>query len=436
MTLTLPNGSAIRKALNDGLTRWSQNDELAFASELIGRIIDDFPRRQPTSEDERASQLMMQEIFEALGLETRFHDFEFNDSLYANLALHFAVGTLGSAVGWVWPLGAFALHTLAAGSYWADSRRRGYILRRLLGFKPSQNLLATLPAEGEPKLRIVIGGHADAAFTGFLFSPWAIKHFSSELPAPFGFMKRSLAVATRAEAFLAGTSLLRTFVGPLALPLRPVEAVLAIPSFVAFLLGLDVALRDKIVPGANDNLSAVAALPILAARLAAKKRKDVEIVFVVTGCEEASLGGGDALARDMEGVWDKERTVFLGLDSITNGDLTYLDVEGEVVKTPIPQWIRETAEATVKSDDAFAGVRPFEVPVGGSDAAAFLARGWDAVCLTCVDPEIGAPRQYHQITDDLEHLEMDKLTMAFDFAEALTEAIIARKLGEEPSGPA
>ncbi len=429
MALDLANGSAVANALRKGLKRWSKEDELAFAQELIGKIIDEFPRRQPTSQDERDSQLLMKEIFEALGLKTELHEFEFNDNLYANLVLHFGLGTLGSLVGGLSPQLAFALHSLVAGSYWADSRRKGYVLRRLLGFKPSQNILATLPAESKPKLRIVIGGHADAAFTGFLFSPWAIQHFTGDMPKQLEFIKRSLALATRTEAALAATSLIRSFIGPFGLPLRPLELLLSLPSFIAFLLALDVVIRDKVVPGANDNLTAGVALPILAARLAAKKHNDVEIVFLVTGCEEASLGGADALIRDKSDQWDKDSTVFLALDSLTNGELHFLDVEGEVVKTPIPQWLRDVTQETIASNEAFSDIKGFEVPVGGSDAASWLARGRDAIALTCVDSSIGAPRHYHQPTDDLEHLEIDKLPLAFDFAEALTEAIIRRKLG-------
>jgi len=373
--------------------------------------------------------MIMKEEFEKLGLSTSVHDFEFNDSLYKNLALHFGLGVLGSAVSGVAPLLGLALHLGPAASYWAESTRRGYYLRRLFEFKPSHNVLAVMPAREKPALRLVFAAHADAAFTGILFHPWVMRFFTKDPPAFLKFTQRSLALATRTQASLAGFDLLRMVFGPLTLPLRPVEALLTVPSLLALLLNLQVVLRNEIVPGAMDDLSGLAALPLLVKRFKGRKRRDVEIVFAVTGCEEASLGGGDALARDMDGKWDKDRTVIIGLDGLANGDLNYLSVEGEVVRTPIPGWLDETVRETAASDPKFAEVKGFEVPVGGSDVAAFLARDWEGVCLACVDHSIGAPRHYHMPDDTPANLEADKVVYSVDFAEKLARAIIRRRLG-------
>ncbi|NOZ02403.1 MAG: Zn-dependent exopeptidase M28 [Deltaproteobacteria bacterium] len=411
------------------LTRGQEAD---YVDGLVSRIVRECPRRQPTSEDELRGHLIMRGEFDKLGLDTRFHHFRFNDNLYKNLALHFGLGVLGTMVSGVAPMAGFALHLGPSASYWADSTRRGYYLRRLFEFKPSQNLLAVLPAEGEPALRIVLAAHIDAAFTGLLFDPKVLNRFTREPPAFLSFTKRSLAMATRTQASLAGFDLLRAVFGPiLTLPLRPIETLLTIPSALAFALNLQVLIRNEIVPGAMDDLSGVAALPLLARRLAKRKRRDVEIVLAVTGCEEASLGGADALARDMEGVWDKDRTVIIGLDGICNGDLRFLEIEGEVVKTPVPAWLGETVRKVAASEPRFAEVTGFEVPVGGSDVAAFLARGWQGVCLACVDPEIGAPRHYHQPSDSPENLETDKIIYSIDFTEKLVRAVIRRRLARK-----
>lgn len=412
----------------------SQADELQYISKLIGRIVRECPRRKPTSEDERRSQMIVKEEFEKLGLAAREHSFEFNDNLYANIALHFGLGTLGTLLGGLLPPVGLAMHSLAAGSYWAESTRRGYLLRRLFPFKPSQNIVSILPARGEPALRIVFVVHADAAFTGLLFDPAVVKRFSGDLPPRLRFIKRSMALATHTQFALAGCDLMRTMLGPLGfltLPLRPFEAILTIPAFLAFILNMQIVLRNEIVPGANDDLSGVAALPVLARRLARKKGsfKEIEFVFVVTGCEEASLGGADALAKDMRGVWDRDRTVIIGLDGLSMGDLNYLEVEGEVVKTPIPAWLSDVLSKTAASEPKYSEVKGFEVPVGGSDVAAFLAHGWDGVCLSCVDHEIGAPRNYHVPEDTPENLDVDKVLYSIDFAERLTEAIVKRRLG-------
>ncbi len=401
-----------------------------YIKNLIERIVRECPRRQPTSEDERRAQMIMTEEFEKLGLSSEVEPFHFNDNLYANIALHFGLGTLGTAVSGLIPPAGLFLHLLAGSSYWADSTRRAYVLRRLFPFRPSQNILATMPARDEPALRIVFLAHADAAFTGLLFDPKRIRRFVGGEGGESRLPKRLLALTTRTQFALAGFDLLRVFLGPLTWPLRPVEALLTAPAFIAFALNMQVVLKNEIVPGANDDLSGVAALPVLARRLAVGKHPDVEYVFGVTGCEEASMGGADALARAKEGIWDRERTVIIGLDSLANGDLLFLEVEGEVVKTPIPGWLGRVVRDTAASEPRFAEVTGFEVPVGGSDVAVFLARGWDGVCLTCVDPEIGAPQHYHMPSDSPENLDVDKVLYSIDFAEKLTNSIIEHRLGQ------
>ena len=367
------------------------------------------------------------EELERLGLETRVEPFTFNDDLYGNVALHFGIGSLGTAVSGLSPHLGFVLHLLAGVSYWADSTRRGYLLRRLLRFRPSQNVLATLPAEGEPALRVVLIAHADAGPTGLLYNPRIVRLLTGALPKPLAFMERSLAVATWSQFVLAALDLTRIVLGPAGVVVRPVEHVVNLPGLIAAVVAAEVSLRREIVPGANDNLSGVAALPVLAARLAESKRPDVELVFVVSGCEEASLGGADALAKAMASRWDRERTVILGLDSLANGDLVYLHPEGEVVPTPVPTWLIGAVEEVAVASGVTVG--SYQPPVGGSDVAAFMANGYDGLCLVGIDPELGAPRHNHLPTDVPENLDMNALMSAIDFAEQLVGHIVSHRLG-------
>jgi hypothetical protein len=64
---------------------------------------------------------------------------------------------------------------------------------------------------------------------------------------------------------------------------------------------------------------------------------------------------------------------------------------------------------------------------------AFLFRGWEAVCLVCFDPAIGAPHHYHLPSDSPENLDLDKVLYSTDFAHKLIEGIVTRRLGT-PSG--
>jgi hypothetical protein len=414
----------------EGTPRLLIGDERAYVFDLISKICREAPSRQPCSQGERHAHALMKREFERLGLPTRVHEFTFNDNLYANLLLHFGLGNLGTLISPVAPALALALHLGAATSYWAESTRRAYLLRRLFRWKPSRNVLGVLPATtSRPALRVVLLAHVDAAFTGWLFEPSAIHRFTANMPRALKFLEHGLTAATYGNFALAGADLLRVLFGPLTLPLRPVEHLLNLPGLIATILNLQVVLKGQIVPGANDDLSGVAALPVLAQRLAATKRPEVEVVLVAVGCEETSLGGADALVRDMGHVWSRDDTVFLALDGITNGDLRWLKDEGEIVPRPTPAWIKDTLAQVAASEARFQGVTGFTVPVGGSDIGAVLAHGWDGVCLACVDPSIGAPRHYHLPTDTPENLDLDQLMASIDFAEKLVDAMVLRRLG-------
>jgi len=74
-------------------------------------------------------------------------------------------------------------------------------------------------------------------------------------------------------------------------------------------------------------------------------------------------------------------------------------------------------------------VGSYQPPVGGSDVAAFMANGYDGLCLVGIDPELGAPRHNHLPTDVPENLDMNALMSAIDFAEQLVGHIVSHRLG-------
>jgi acetylornithine deacetylase/succinyl-diaminopimelate desuccinylase-like protein len=406
-------------------------DERAYVRRLIETVVDACPRRQATSDDERRAHRLVQDEFRKLGLDSRLEAFRFNDNLYANLALHFGIGTAGSLVSGLSPFLGFVMHALAGTSYFLDSTRRSFVLRRLLPFKPSQNLIVTLPAERGPELRLVFLAHIDAAFTGILFDPRSrliLVSSPERLPPGLRFLGRTLAVPTYSQFLLASIDLLGMCLGPLSLPLMPLTALLSVPGLLAFLMNLQIVVRNEVVPGANDNLSGVAGLALLARRLEPVKPESVELVFVITGAEEASLGGAQALVEEHRDSWDRERTVAIGLDGIANGELRYFE-EGEVWPAPVPAWIEEIIAGISAAEPRFSTVRRFLIPSGGTDVLPFLMKGYDGVSFGCVDPAFQSPRHYHQPSDTPENLDPDDVVHAVDFAERFAKAVIRHRTG-------
>jgi len=396
--------------------------EAEKALTLIASLIEACPRRAPTSDDERRAQELLRAAYIEAGLDAELIPFYFSQNLYANLALHFGVSTLASLIAPKRPALALGMHLTAGLSYLMDSTREGFFLRRLFDFRRSQNLVATLPAKtAAPRLRVVFVAHADAAYTGTLFESWFVDRFASKPGSP---LYKSLKIATYSVFGLATLDLAQLVSRRRIAGLNVARALFTIPSLAATLLNLEIVARDEIVPGANDNLSGAVGGLLLANRLINECPDDVEVVFVTTGCEEASLGGADALASYMRNQWSTDNTVIIGIDGFSNGDLRYFE-EGEVVPIPLDPRLTEIVERVAAADERFSDMERFVVPVGGTDCVPFARRGYSAVCIGCVDPALGAPRHYHQRTDTVEHLDGALIVRCVDYVHALFNELCA-----------
>ena len=376
------------------------------------------PRRLTGTPTEKAAQELLGKEVEALGFTLDWRPFRFTQSIYFGLMAHFGLATLGTVLAFWWPWAGLLLHAFVALSYTLESTRHGLLLRSLFPQIDSQNLLATLKAKAPLRKRLVLIAHADAAFTGLLFDPRLIKLATRQPPKGLGYLKKQLGVGTATVALLAvldALTLSDGWTAPYGL-----FCALTIPSFISFALNLDVVLRNRVVPGAADNLSGCTACVELAHRLGSNLPDDVELVIVFSGAEEAGTGGALRLSQQLEqsGEWRREDTVVLGLDTLSNGELRYLE-EGEIFPVAVPAELVAALEATNAELPGHKPVTRYVIPSGATDVLPFLARGWRAVSLTCIDPELGAPRHYHRPTDTWTNIDEAQLGASIDWAEKL-----------------
>ena len=395
--------------------------EAAFALDFVARVLAEAPVRRPTSADERRAHELTRDAYKALGVGVALEPFRFNENLYATIALHMGAAVLGSLVAKRSPRLGFALHGIAALSYALDSSRKAFLLRRLFPFKDSQNVVATLPSVGPMRLRIVFVSHGDAAFTGFVFHPEFVRRFGSR-GGPLG---KPMQASTAAAALLAGIDLL-SIAGASGRAIDWARRALTFAPLVAFALNADVTLRDRIVPGASDNLSGVAGGLLLAKRFLASPLPGVELVFVTTGCEEAGLGGAQALAESRDSAWSRTNTIVIAIDGLSGGAL-HTFREGEVFPIEVPRHLDDAVDHVRASDPRFRDVTPYTIPVGGTDVVPFAKLGFDGISVGRIDPELHTPRNYHLPTDTLEHMDPAEIVESVDFVEALARELARRR---------
>ncbi|MCU0654381.1 MAG: M28 family metallopeptidase [Polyangiaceae bacterium] len=386
------------------------NDVVATLHWLAGLA----PTRLTGTPDEERVQKAIAGRLERRGYQVSWHPFAFPPHIYGSLALHFGLALLLAGLAGAWPLAAGVGHLIVAFSFFSEAVLRRHVLRGLWPEVQSRNLLATLPAEGAPRRRIVLLAHVDSAFTGLMFHPPILKAIAKPPPSFLPFLKKQLLLPLVCVLLLAAIELLQTG-APVWL-----RVALCIPVALVFLLNAEVVLRNQVVPGAADNLSGCAAQIVLAEAWADEAPGDVEVVFAFTGAEEAGTGGAAHLARTMG--WDPKITEVLVLDTLSNGELFVLE-EGELFRVPIPPSLFQEARLAAL-DVGLPPPEPYAVPAGATDALPFLVEGYRAMALTCLDREQHAPRNYHHPLDTADRVDPDQLRASTRLA-----AQLLRRLG-------
>ena len=393
--------------------------------QLIRRIADECPQRKPTSRDEHRAQVILRAQLRRLHGVATWHRFRFNRNLYVVLALHFGLATLAACLFFVSPLWAAALHLLIAVSYTADSNRYGYWLRSLLPKGTASNLVVTFAARSALRRRVVVTAHADAAPTGWIFQQWFSGLGSVEkAPKILRTLARPLLIAVVGLVAVAAIEI-HAWSTAKSLPQFPLAFYGFSFYFVVLtVLNLQIIWKNKTVAGANDNLSGCAALTVLAQRLTLDQPDDVEYVFVVTACEEAGTGGAWALARELRGTWEADKTDIVVLDSIGGGELCLFQ-EGEMIPWRIPAHLLQAARSAAADDERFAKLFLFPLPAGATDALPFLAQNFAALGVGRIDRRIGTPLHYHLPSDTPDTLNYEQVVETIDYVELLAHRLVS-----------
>lgn len=385
------------------------------------------PTRLTGTEGERAAHDAIAERLERTGGGTRYEverrPFRFPRHIYGSLALHFglalalAAAPLVGAPGWVAAIG----HLVVAFSFYSEAVRRRHVLRKLWPSVRTRNLLVTRRATAPLRRRVVLLAHVDSAFTGLMFHPPILKWIAAPPPRALPFLGKQLLLPFASLFALAAVELLGVAPGWITL-------ALSVPALLVFVINAEIVVRNQPVPGAADNLTGCAALVALAEAWAERDvPDDVELVFAFTGAEEAGTGGAAHLARTMG--WERERTAVFALDTLSNGRLFMLE-EGELFRVPIPGALAAEVRGAAR-DAGLPEPARYPVPAGGTDALPFLVEGYDALALTCIDPEQHAPRNYHHPDDTADRVDPAQLRDSTRLADRL----LARLLAAEADGP-
>ncbi len=369
-------------------------------------------RRAGTAAEREAAHWLAERLSRA-GAPARVEEVDFLDG-YAALLLPLGLVGVGAGAAALAGRGRRVAATLAlaATACLVDDVSNGpRVWRHLTGRrKRTWNVLAEA---GDPagERTVVITAHHDAAPTGRVFDqsfqrwlarrfPAVVQRTDTALPLWWPVVAGPLLVA--AGASLRSRGLVSVGTGLAA-------AVIALAADVA---------RSPVVPGANDNLSAVAALVALAERLGAENPRGARVLLVSCGAEEVLQGGIYGFAERHFPHLDIARTWFVNLDTIGSPELLLVEGEG-------PFWMEDYCDPGFRELIAATAERlgrPVRRGVrarASTDAVIPSRAGYPTATFASWEPDTKLLSNYHLMSDTPENLRFDTVARAVDIVAAV-----------------
>jgi Zn-dependent M28 family amino/carboxypeptidase len=173
--------------------------------------------------------------------------------------------------------------------------------------------------------------------------------------------------------------------------------------------------RSPTVPGANDNLTAVAVIVALAEALAARPVEGLRVQLVSVGAEEVLQGGIYGYCERHLAAMDREKTFFLNVETVGGPSLALLEGEGCVVMEdyfdrPFRDLIGEIARR--EGIPLRRGMRART----STDSVVPSRMGVPTATVVAID-RYKALSNYHRMTDTPENLCWPTVACAADLAE-------------------
>jgi hypothetical protein len=322
------------------------------------------------------------------------------------------IGTLAGLLG---GLAAFrgrrllgtALGAFGAGAIATDFPPRSRPLRRLLPKRETSNVICEL-GDPEAERTVVLVSHHDAAHAGLIFHPGI-----PALVAMTGIFNR-IDTSPMLMAPVIGGPVLAALAG-LTGSRRLAAAATALSAGSTAAMA-DIGLRN-VVPGANDNGTAVIALLELARRFVAEPPPGIRIILLSAGAEESFSEGIKTFGERHFPDLPRDRTLFINLDTVGSPYLTVLRGEGFLKMFDYSPEALELADRT--AEDLGIELYPNLRIRNGTDGLEPLAAGYPTVSI-CSCTEHKQPANYHWPNDLAQNVDFGTVTEAIDLGEEMT----------------
>jgi acetylornithine deacetylase/succinyl-diaminopimelate desuccinylase-like protein len=385
--------------------------------ERIVRELAAFERPSASEGERRAAEWLAGELRSAGLRDVRVEEERAHGGYWWPLGLLNAAALVAGALG---RRAAAVVGALAAAAVYDDvSGGRLWFRRRALPHRPTYNVIADA---GDPDARrtIVFVSHHDAAHSGLVFHPALPRLAMERMPALHEKAEQSIPI------------IYGVFLGPLLLALWGLTGrslLKAVGSF--FAAGATATMADigrsAVVPGANDNLSAVAVSVALAHSLAADPPRGVRVILLSTGSEESFMEGMQAFGRRHFGALARETTEFVCLECVGSPQLCVVEGEGMLRMRDYTPATRDWLAAA--GERAGHPLRRRLRSGFATDALISLKAGLPTAVLASID-EYKMAANYHSREDVAANLDLGTVAACVEVCAA---AVRSLSLGGRPA---
>src|SRR4051794_25386312 len=270
---------------------------------------------------------------------------------------------------------------------------RHWFRKLFLPKRITHNVVADV-GRADAERTLVFIAHHDAAHAGLVFHPELPRAWARKYP-------KVLEHAKTTPPTMWGS-----FFGPLGVSLATVfgfkklRLVSALVSAGYAAAMADIGLR-RVVDGANDNLSGVAASMSLAKALAADPPEKTRVVLVLPGSEESFQEGMRAWFLRHRHELPRESTIFVNHETVGSPHLALLEGEGMLGITEYPDDLKDFIQSVADELGIFLW-RELRTR-NASDSLIPLRAGYKCALFVSCD-DLKAPTNYHWYSDTPENV--------------------------------
>ena len=387
-----------------------------FMTQEITNIIKTFGKRAPGSEGEKKACYYMAEQLKEFGCDdVKVEPFTLHPKSFYGW-IYISVTLLLAAFG-LYFLGAYLDHAI-----WAKAVALGFIVLamalmvgqfimyrqvvdKLFPKETSYNVTAIKKPTGEIKRRIFFNGHPDAA------SEWTFNYLFGGVGFAIHFLTSMVGMGYLIAVLIAAFFPAVQQAQGINLPLIT-ELGLGSLFFLPFWLGLFILWNEKkVVDGANDNLSGcymgIAVMKALKDNNV--ELENTEVGVILSGSEEAGLRGAKAWCKAHADEYKDVETLIYAFDTIRESkflSVNVKDLNSSVKADPHACELFKNA-----ADKLGITCSLGTVPLGSTDAAAFVQGGLKSVGITAMYHNL--KDYYHTRRDSFDNMDEECLADCF-----------------------